>query len=381
MSLTSNKKTYGAGYLIPRMLVLFCLLDLTLRLAEVGFGAFKEPRAIPHSDAPDAPFEPNVRVHLPLILGDLANIGNLRDGSESRSLQFSTDALGFRNTGTNGAVKGIVFGDSFSWSGDRDEYSFPAQLGQQLGCRIYNGAGLGFESRRPDGAHVNSVANRIGMTRGVVILTELERRSFERLRAQDPQRARQATLWSKFQEGLRRLYRTSPIKRYGADMLRSVYDDRFLPNIYADNIVRVKLKNGEIMSFYPIELRPPSQAYPFPLAYWTKLKGDLEASKRQLIVVLIPNKYTIYQRLFAEPDKWPTHSDQVLARNEAALRSLNIPVVNLAPALRALAEAGIDRHQYVFWRNDTHWNLQGVKTAAALIAQAFPKLLESCKQP
>jgi len=74
------------------------------------------------------------------------------------------------------------------------------------------------------------------------------------------------------------------------------------------------------------------------------------------------------------------YDDELLSRNEAALRSLKIPVVNLAPALRAQAEAGTDRHEYAYWRNDTHWNLAGVKIASAEIARAFPELRESCEQ-
>jgi SGNH hydrolase-like domain, acetyltransferase AlgX len=68
------------------------------------------------------------------------------------------------------------------------------------------------------------------------------------------------------------------------------------------------------------------------------------------------------------------YGDELLSRNEAALRSLKIPVVNLAPALRVQAEAGIDRHEYLYWRNDTHWNRRGVNITSAEIARALPEL-------
>jgi SGNH hydrolase-like domain, acetyltransferase AlgX len=170
------------------------------------------------------------------------------------------------------------------------------------------------------------------------------------------------------------------VKRYAADALRFIYDDRILPNVYADNVVRGKLRNGDVMSFLPLDLRPPQQAFPVPVEYWRTLKRELETSRRKLFVILIPNKYTIYQRLLAEEHKWPMYGDELLSRNEAALRSLKIPVVNLAPALRAEAEAGIDRQEYLYWRNDTHWNWRGVKIASAEIARAFPELTQSCKQ-
>jgi SGNH hydrolase-like domain, acetyltransferase AlgX len=74
------------------------------------------------------------------------------------------------------------------------------------------------------------------------------------------------------------------------------------------------------------------------------------------------------------------YGDELLSRNEAALRSLKIPVVNLAPALRAQAGPGSDRHEYLYWRNDTHWNPRGVNIASGEIARAFPELRQSCKQ-
>jgi hypothetical protein len=134
-----------------------------------------------------------------------------------------------------------------------------------------------------------------------------------------------------------------------ADTLLSVYDDRILPNVYPDNVIRGKLKNGDVMSFLPLDLRQPSTALSVPIEYWTILKRDLEKSQHRLFVVLIPNEYTIYQRFLAEQHKWPMYGDELLSRNEAALRSLRIPVINLAPALTAQAEAGIDRREY--WRN------------------------------
>jgi hypothetical protein len=126
-----------------------------------------------------------------------------------------------------------------------------------------------------------------------------------------------------------------------------------------------RLRNEAVMSFLPLDLRPPSRTFPVPIEYWTALKRDLAKSHRRRFVLLIPNKYTIYQRFLADQDKWPMYGDELLSRNEAALRSFKRPVVNLAPALTGRAEAGFDQHEYLYWRNDTHWNWRGVKIASA----------------
>jgi hypothetical protein len=367
------------GYLLPRLLIVIWSLDVCLRVAEVGFGAFREPRLIPHSNSPDAAFEPNFAVHVPLVYGDLANMANVRDNSEARSVQFSSDALGFRNTGATGTVKGAVFGDSFSWSGDKNESSLPAQLGERLGCRIYNAAGPGYEARRPNADNINAVARRIGLEKGVIIVAELERRSFERIRAESPARARRQTFWAGVQQFFRRLFRGSPIKRYLEDLLRYIQDDRILPNGYINNVVQGKLRNGDRMLFYPEDLRSPSEARPFPTSYWATLQRELQKSQRKLLVLIVPNKYTVYQHLLHGGENLPKLHEELVSRNESALRSLQIPVINLTPVLKAHAEAGIDRREYVYWRNDTHWNHRGISIAAEEIVRRFPELTDICR--
>jgi hypothetical protein len=306
-------------------------------------------------------------------------MANLRDRGEARSVQFASDGLGFRSTGMAGTVKGAVFGDSFSWSGDKNEYSLPAQLGQRLGCRIYNAAGPGYEARRPNASSINTVAKRIGLEKGLVIVAEVERRSFERIRAESPARARRETFWARMQDFLRRLFRTSPIKWYVEAGLRSLQDDRILPNGYLDNVVQAKLRNGDTMLFLPDDLRPPGEARPVPADYWVTLHRELQKSQRRLLVVIVPNKYTVYQNHLRDGQNLPTYGEELVNRNESALRSLKIPVVNLTAVLKAHAEAGIDRREYVYWRNDTHWNNRGIGIAADEIVRSYPDLKEACR--
>jgi hypothetical protein len=378
--MSPSKRKVTVGYLLPRLLLVVWLLDVSLRVADFGFGAFKEARNIPVSTTPDAPFEPNVDVQLPAIYGDLAHMANLRDESEMRAIQFSTDALGFRATGADGKVKGALFGDSFSWSGDKNEFTLPAQLGQRLGCRIYNGAGPGYESRRPDASQIDALAKRVGLESGLIVIVEIERRSFERTRGESPERdRRRERFWTPVQRFFRGLLRSSPIKRHMENLLRSIQDDRLLPNAYIENVVRRELRKGDTMLFLPDDLREPSKAHPVPVNYWTTLQHALQKSRHKLLVVIVPNKYTVYRPLLQEGQKLPDYGEKLVNRNESALRALNIPVINLTPILKARAEAGIDRREYVYWRNDTHWNQQGIGVAAEEIVRRFPELKQACQ--
>ena len=40
-------------------------------------------------------------------------------------------------------------------------------------------------------------------------------------------------------------------------------------------------------------------------------------------------------------------------------------MVNVSPAFREVASELAERHQYIYWQDDTHWNECGVSIAAA----------------
>src|SRR5215470_16553365 len=54
-------------------------------------------------------------------------------------------------------------------------------------------------------------------------------------------------------------------------------------------------------------------------------------------------------------------------RAEDELRAAGMVVINLTRALQLAAVSGLERHEYVYWRDDTHWNERGVAIAAAEI--------------
>lgn len=373
------RRQLGLGYVLPRLLLLFLAIDITLRIVDVQWPILKPKDAVPHSDVPGQPFQPNVQLRIPKVYGNLAVMSNLLDESEARPTQFSTDARGFRNTGMAGKVRALWFGDSFSWSGESDETTLPARIGKQLACHIGNAAGPDQEFRRPQISRIEAIANGVGMTGGLVIVAEVEERSFETFRERSRSQLRRETAWARIAEFFRKLFRSSPIKRYAENQLRPLFDDRLLPNIYKSNVVSGNLRNGQTMLFLPNDLRPPSKALPFPAKYWQTLDLALKKQQRQLLVAIVPNKYTVYRDLLAEPDKLPDHGEIVTDRVETGLKSLNIPVVNLTRILKTQAQARLEGGEYVYWRNDTHWNPAGVKIAADAIIQAFPELRRACR--
>lgn len=368
------------GYLAPGLLLLFMVTDAALRLTQGIGGIFSATSGMRRSQKPGEAFLPNLRVESPVTYGDLARIANVQDRSERRSLRFSTDALGFRNVESNGPVAGILFGDSFAMAGDDDRETLSAQLGQKIGCTIYNAASPDEEFRRPESALVQSLAKRIGMANGFVIVEQVERRALESRRPRErPLRGKFRQAWSEFWQQARSLTRDSPVKRFAENTMKAVRDDRILPNNYLDNVVPGKLRNGVPMLFLPSELRTYEITRLPPVDYWVKLNQELGKLGFKLLVVLVPNKHTIYRHLLEEKQKGPVGGQDLLPELAGAMRAAGIPAVDLTSVLRQHADAAFRQNKYLYWRYDTHWNADGIGIAAGEIVRRFPELRAACR--
>jgi hypothetical protein len=84
-------------------------------------------------------------------------------------------------------------------AGEDDRETLSAQLGQRIGCNVYNAASPDDEFRRPDPALVRSLATRIGMANGFVVVEQVERRAVETRRPRErPVRGKFRQAWSQF---------------------------------------------------------------------------------------------------------------------------------------------------------------------------------------
>jgi hypothetical protein len=368
------------GYLLPGLLLVFMVTDSVLRLTQGVWGIFSASSGMRRSQRPGEAFLPNLRLQVPVTYGDLARMANIQDSKERRSLRFSSDALGFRNVEASGPVAGILFGDSFAMAGDDDRETLSAQLGQRIGCRIYNAASPDDEFRRPDLTLVGSLAKRIGMANGYIIVEQVERRALEsRSPRERPVRGKFRQAWSQFWRQLGTLTRDSPVKRFAENVMKSIRDDRILPNNYLDNVVQGKLRNGAPMLFLPSEFKSYEITRLPPLDYWIKLNQELGKLEFRLLVVLVPNKHTVYRHLLEGEQKQPRGGQDLLPELASALRAAGVAAIDLTPVLKQHADAAFKHNKYVYWRNDTHWNADGVGIAADEIVRTFPELRKGCR--
>jgi hypothetical protein len=228
---------------------------------------------------------------------------------------------------------------------------------------------------------VRALAGQVGMAgRGTVIYELFEGNDLPPLEAVTPNPAelrcralRRVADAPEACAAFNRLYelgQVNPLRVFAGRAHRSVQNDILLPNHDKQRIIRTRLHNGTEMLFLRLEQEDFGRARdPAPAErYFTWLERRLAMQGQQLLVVLMPSKYTAYAPLLAAPDTAPARSVSYLADLERRLRLRGIEVVNLVDPLRAAARAALRADSLLLWRDETHWNAAGVIVAARAIA-------------
>jgi len=84
-------------------------------------------------------------------------------------------------------------------------------------------------------------------------------------------------------------------------------------------------------------------------------------------IFFVPVKYRVYAPLMAQEIRSNVGWDY-LAR---AANQAGVPVHDLTPVLQAEAARLLPQGQYVYWRDDSHWNCNGMRVAAAEVARVL----------
>ncbi len=85
-------------------------------------------------------------------------------------------------------------------------------------------------------------------------------------------------------------------------------------------------------------------------------------------VFFVPTKYRVYHSLLDAPGRRLRVPSPGHATLEQVFLPYGIPVIDLTPALIEGAHSLLEREEYVFWRDDTHWNAHGIRIAAREVA-------------
>ena len=390
----------------PAVMVVFGTLDIALRFTPIEWVAFRAWEVVTDHPGRWAPFAALKTYRNPHAYGDLSNAGNLPSRREYHEEVFTTDEYGFRNPPQKEDARvprALLVGTSFSAGcGLSDDETLSARLSARTKCRVYNAAGPWDYCNC---AH--RAISRLKMHQGVVIYEFAERNNqpqdmlycLDALevgywfptnevlsgRFEKPPghalaaRADRITFWREaWAKSMRGHIPESRLEIIGVKLYKLLQNDRILPNTLAKATVTDRvLCNGDVLLFPEDQprllLHLPDPWWVAPYCSW--FTKEMRRNNLGLIVVLVPEKFTVYRPFFSPPETAQDVSPEYLDQVEGLLKQAGISVVNLLPVFRQAAFDGLASHRYIYRRDDTHWNGRGVEIAAEHIPFTCPSPL------
>jgi hypothetical protein len=377
------QKGIGLRFLVPSILVASFILGVALRFVPYERAYSHAWEAACLFATADGSFAPNFRFDSDRSYGDLTVIGNRPGFRHYYKEVFTTDEFGFRNSpgGSTGEMPAaILIGDSFGvGASNPDEDTLSAQLTSRLSNRwVYNGA-----SARPKWNTTKKLIQRLHMRGGLVIWQVSERVPLPGSvqsetpinHGVDPMTAplikanyhifQRLNIWTDS------LLTYSPLRFFLTRDFRKLENGVWWPNP-SENLVAVgHLRNGESMLFLESEVDNFYEPkYDSPV-YLSQISALVHCSGNELLVLLVPDKYGVYYPLLRDEQRSPPGEESHLNLLEDDLHHLGIPVLNLMAPLRSQAAEGLQRGEYNYRLDDTHWNRLGIQTAATEVLRAW----------
>jgi hypothetical protein len=360
------------GRAIPCLLAAVAVADAGARVLPIDPLTFRAWEALSRYRPPGTAFEPNRRYVRDRSYGDAAAMGNLSDLRQYRREAFTTDARGFRNAAAahEDGIDAILAGDSFAvGSGVTDDATLSVMLSRALRCEVYNAGGM-----PPDPDRLRALAQDLGLTSGLVVHAQAEDAALPVIpsrakRAINRHLAAAAAEVGRVAARVRGLAFVSPLRIAAERMFKQIADDRTLPNSYASTVVRATLRTGDPILFVGSKLAYVRSRREASAGYWVWLQSELARSRLGLVVVLVPSKYRVYRDLIVDLPPRDGEDTTFLDRLAQALGAAGIAVIDLTAPLKAEAMRRAARGEYVYWRDDIHWNRDGIHVAADTISR------------
>lgn len=357
--------------LLPAILAATFLADGVTRAMPVTTWSFRAWEGLTANNMPTTPFEPLGRFDSPVSFGDLANMGNIQWMRVHRRETFTIDAFGFRNPpgrAESGAVSVLLLGDSFAaGSSVADELTLSGQLTTTWGHTTYTMAPM-----LPRTVTIAAFANMLRMKPGGWVVHQ-QTYTYNESQAWLIDPARYPPVGAV--ERVRRSFRSDirPLRILTNQAWKSWQNDVWLANPFAGAVRRARLPNGDDMLFMAGESAPEGvspdtvKSIAVAVTYSKTLHDEAARLGLRYLAVLMPVKTAIYQHLLASPAAAAVPPGTVI-ETERQLEAAGMQVLNLFEPLTVRAGRVWSRHQYVYWRDDTHWNPAGIATAAEAIA-------------
>jgi hypothetical protein len=360
--MSTNPSPSATGRVLPALVLLLLLVDGATRLVPLRAFSFRAWEALLHASNPHTVFAPSEHIHMTDAYGDLAALANRRDLRELHEEDFTTDALGFRNPPDlleRGRISVLVNGNSFAAGvGLTDRDTVAAQLAARTGLGVYSVGGV----PDPHVADLLLIKKRIGMDRGLVVHVYLEGDELGTPAEQEEPRYRLD------QPPRSHLVENLEISRLS---ILAIQAQKWVRRDWGEpGVIARRLRNGETMLFPALDPERYRDTRPPRVGPWLWLRDRLAPEGLEVLVVIVPTKFTVYAPLLKRPE--PPSPVLRMNRLEQELRAAGVRVVNLTGPFQRRAADDYERGEYIYWRDDTHWNRRGVELCVDAIVRALP---------
>lgn len=302
-------------------------------------------------------YEPNRRIDFAMPYGDLVALSSrgAPEIAEPRQVVFVTDGLGYRNSRGPQGQRFVLIGDSFAMgSGTTQDRILGEALRRDYGVDVYTAA---FPGDPVDyAATLDWLRRHTALIRGRNVIALLfEGNDF----ACQDDRAANSTILD---------WRWKPATRMETYRLLFGLTRGALGLGERRDAVIVQRIDKRMVAFF----RPHREVtWRQNACDWSEITAALKRMSPNLaLIALAPTKDRVYADWIG-PAVAPPRVQWEYVR--ATAESLGVPAVDLTPALVRRAAALLPAGRYVFWRDDTHWNADGMDAAAAAIADELAR--------
>ncbi|MCP9469255.1 MAG: hypothetical protein NNA31_04550 [Nitrospira sp.] len=323
-------------------------------------------------------YRPNQKVRMDVPHGDLPATDPTLPMSlaQPREEVFITDSLGYRNDEDYKGQKLLIVGDSYVVGiGNTQDDTLTSQLHRHFGVHAYN---VGFPSGPLGYAEKVKWARTHFPRDSCVVVVFFEGNDFKMVN--QAELASRTIVPKSLQQAIK-VYVTTV--RGHSEFAKAFYGlttraweilhkwfkkpaSADLERNFSENITFVKTIRGMPMAFLrgyaEVVLRPAFDDHGF-------IKDQLSDAIPDLLV-FVPDKYRVYGRFF---DEEPVESlpnaqwDYLLSVSSA----LGVPAINLTDPMQERARGLLSQGQTVYWRDDTHWNREGIAVGAGYLVRTL----------
>ncbi len=365
------------------LLVLVCALGIVTLALELAVRwlapAAMNPHYRPHEKlALEKIYRSNQTIHMQVPHGDLPATDPMLpvELAQPRQESFTTDSLGYRNNTDYEGEPLLIVGDSLVVGiGNTQEDTLTSQLRRDYGIRAYN---LGFSGDDPQG-----YAGRIKWARtkfpadSCIAAVFFEGNDFQLV--QSAEVAAREAVPKGFQELVKSYVQ---FVRGRSEFARTFYG----LTTRSWEIIRERLNanaselNGEGLQGVTFVKNIGGKPMGFLRGYMEVVRrqsyddhGFIKKQMREAapdFVLFVPDKYRVYAGLFDDGavDSLPNAQWDHLLRTAT---QLGIPAFNLTPQLVEHSKKVLPQQKTTYWRDDTHWNKEGIAVGARRLAEVL----------